>query len=235
LKKLLISLFIIFIFTQSAFAAAKAEIYKNKSYAFSEIKTAMFTPIQFEASVPTTEAFFNEKVSQKWKEFITSSQDKFPFLIKSHEDVIERNNFVKGVTEPETLSSEGILEKALSLSDQYVDAILSATIVQCNYNTIHHPQEIVWKTRNERRKVKIKGEWEEVIFPVNYQEIKPAWDETFANASLIIELRDSKTNELIYGISTVAKTGAALFSSVPSLTDEVCNVLEYSVKRINLK
>ena len=195
----------------------------------------MLTPILFETPAPTTEAFFNEKVSQKWKELIVSYQDKFPFLIKSHESVVERDNFVKGTTEPQGLSSEGILEKALSLSDQYVDAILSATVIQCNYNTINHPQEVVWKTRNERRKVKIKGEWEEVIFPVNYQEIKPAWDETFANASLKIELRDSKTNELIYGISTVAKTGVGLFTSVPSLTTEVCNVLEYTVKKINLK
>lgn len=225
----------IFMLSCPAFSEAKVDIYKNNNYDLSNIKSVLMIPVNYDITIPTDEAFFTEKVAQKWVDLIKSSKENFSFLLKSPEDIISRDDFVTGETRPNKLSLNQTLEKALSLSDQYVDAIMSVTITQSNYTHIHHSEELIWRTRNERRTVKIDGKWRDIVYPVRYREIKPAWNETYANASLKIEIRDSKTNELIYGISATAKTGAGFFTPTPSLTTEVCNVMEYAVKRMDLK
>lgn len=235
MKKLLCSMFFIIMFASAAFPEARADVYRNSNYDLLKVKTVLLLPLIYDITIPETEAFFVEKVSQKWIDLINSSTDKLSFLIKTPVEIVARENFIKGVTEPEKLSSEKTLEKALSLSDQQVDAILSSTITQCSYSNTYHPEELVWRSRIERRRVKVDGKWRDVEIPVRYHEIKPAWDETFAHGSLKIELRDSKTNELIYGISVVAKTGSGFLTPTPSLTKEISNVLEYAVKRIDLK
>ena len=234
MKKTTVIILLIFFLVRPANAKIESETFLSNDFKTSEIKNVLLTPILLDSPIPSNEPFFKEKVSQRWLELVNTAKENFTFLIKTPNDVVERHHFVKGISETEESSHEELLETALELSEQYVNAILKATVIQSNYSKIRHPQEIIWRSRRERRRVRVKGEWHYVMVPVRYQEIKPAWDQTFINVTIKVELLDSKTDKLIYGISAVSRATAGVFTPLPSLTTEVCDVLEYCVKRINL-
>lgn len=235
MKKIIALLFTLLIIAAPASAKPVADEYRSSAYDFSSIKTVLVMPVMYDVAVPSNEPFFDEKTSQRWRDL--TAQGKMPFLVKTPAEVVERENFVKGVAEPEMLSPTKTAERALALSNQYVDAVLTANVTKCGHNSIHHPQEIVWHTRYERRDVWVRDHWEQHEYPVSYQEVKPAWDEVTTVGSVKLELRDAKSpdNTLIYGVSVTAETGGDLFTSAPSLTKHIGNILENAVKRIPKK
>lgn len=137
-----------------------AEEFRNSGYDYSSIKTVLVLPVMYEISIPPSEPFLDDSVQQKWRELTSQEKSGFNFLVKTPEEIIEKDNFVKGTGPSEKLSRDKVAEKALSLSPEYADAILSATVTKCAYNTIHHPQELVWDTRYENRSVYVNGKWE---------------------------------------------------------------------------
>ena len=186
-------------------------------------------PVRVEASIPSSEAFFNETINQEWRDL--TSQTKLPFLVKSPADIVERDNFVKGAAS-EDLSWKQTIGKAQSLAGQYVGAVLTAVITKAGSGTVHHPEEVVWRTRYETHDVWVWDHWEECEVPISYQDVTPAWDESYTYGAVKLELRNPKTpdNTLLYGLSAESTTGADLFSPAPTITKHICNLLEYAVK-----
>ncbi len=103
-----------------------------------------------------------------------TSQEKsgFSFLVKTPEQIIERDDFIKGTVPTEKLSRDKAAEKALTLSPEYADAIMTATVTKCAYTANTHPQELVWDTRYENRSVYVNGKWETRSVPISYPEDK---------------------------------------------------------------
>jgi len=238
LKKFLIlfSAVLLIIFSAgSGYTKPVAEEFRNKDYDYRSIKTVLRMPVFYDIQIPASEAFFDEAVQQKWAGLTEQGKNNLPFLIKTPDQVIERDNFVRGVQPSERLSPNKAAERAISLSPEYVDAVMTATVTKCGYETVHHPEEMTWQTRYENRPVLVNGKWESCSVPVRYQQIKPEWDEKFACGTVKIELRTSKENALVYGISVTARTGEDPFTPLPSLTKHICNILENAVKRIPQK
>lgn len=237
MKRLSIFIFacIIISFASSSMAKPVAEEFRNKEYDYSSIKTVLVMPVMYEITIPLSEAFFDDSVQQKWKELTSQEKSGFNFLVKTPEQIIERDGFVKGTGPTEKLNRDKAAEKALSLSPEYVDAIMTATVTKCAYTTLHHPQELVWDTRYENRSVYVNGKWETRSVPISYQRIKPAWDETFAVGAARLEIRSSKENTLIYGVNVIANTAQELFTPLPTLTKHITNVVENAVKRVPKK
>ena len=69
-------------------------------------------------------------------------------------------------------------------------------------------------------------------FPVEYQDVKQAWDETATTGAVKLELRDSKSPEktLLYGIAASEENEGGFFTPAPTITKHICNLLEYAVK-----
>ena len=222
-------------FASSSMAKPVAEEFRNKEYDYSSIKTVLVMPVMYEITIPPSEAFFDESVQQKWKELTSQEKSGFNFLVKTPEQIIERDGFIKGTAAAEKLNLDRAAEKALSLSPEYTDAIMTATVTKCAYTTVRHPQEIIWDTRYENRSVYVNGKWETRSVPISYQKIKPAWDETFAVGAVRLEIRSSKENTLIYGVNVIANTGEDLFTPLPTLTKHITNVLENTLKRVPKK
>lgn len=237
MKKLLIFILSCFIVSFASLSMAKpvADEFRNKEYDYSSIKTVLVLPVMYEITIPPNEPFLDDSVQQKWRELTSQEKSGFNFLVKTPEQTIERDDFVKGTAPTEKTGRDKAAEKALSLSPEYTDAILSATVTKCAYTTIHHPQEIVWDTRYENRSVYVNGKWETRSVPISYQKIKPAWDETSATGAARLELRNSKDNTLIYGVNVAATTGEDLFTPLPTLTKHITNIVENAVKRIPKK
>ena len=236
--KKLIFLASLFILTAVLPAFAKPEVdeFRNKDYDISSIKTVLVMPVMFDVKKPESEAFFDEKVSQKWKDLTSpATNKKFPFLQKSPEDVVDRDNYVKGTASSDKLSPTKTAEKALSLAADYVSAVLTATVTKCEVKVIRHPEEITWETRYRTQKVWINGRLEEISVPYQYRNVRPAWNEEVSIAAVKLEMRDAKNGTLVYGSSVSAGTGDSLFVTRPSLTTHVCNVLENAAKRIPSK
>ncbi len=219
----------------SSMAKPAAEEFRNKEYDYSTIKSVLVLPVMYEITIPPNEPFLDDSVQQRWRELTSQEKSGFNFLVKTPEQVIERDAFVKGTDSPEKLSRDKAAEKALSLSPEYTDAILTVTVTKCSYTTVRHPQEIVWDTRYESRSVYVNGKWETRSVPVSYQRIKPAWDETSALGAARLELRNSRDNTLIYGVNVTASTAEDLFTPLPTLTKHISNVIENAAKRIPKK
>lgn len=227
--------FIFISFTTSSVAKPIAEEFRNNEYDYSSIKRVLIMPVMYEITIPSSEPFLDDSVQQKWKELTSQEKSEFGFLLKRAEEIIERDDFVKGNEPAETLDRNKIAAKALSLSPEYVDAILSATVTKCLYTILHHPQELVWETYYEDRSIYVNGKWETRSVPIRYQKIRPAWDETFAEGAVRLELRTSKENTLVYGVNVIARTAQDLFNPLPTLTKHITNIIENATRRIPKK
>ena len=237
MKRLLILILacILISIASSSMAKPVADEFRNKEYDYSSVKTVLVLPIMYEITMPPNEPFLDDSVQQKWRELTSPEKSGFNFLVKTPEQIIERNDFVKGTGPTEKMSRDKAAEKALTLSPEYTDAILSATVTKCAYSTIHHPQELIWDTRYENRSVYVNGKWETRSVPISYQKIKPAWDETSALGAVRLELRNSRDNTLIYGVNVTAGTAEDLFTPLPTLTKHITNIVENTVKRVPKK
>lgn len=155
MKRLLILILscILIPIASSSMAKPVADEFRNKEYDYSSVKTVLVLPIMYEITMPPNEPFLDDSVQQKWRELTSQEKSGFNFLVKTPEQIIERNDFVKGTGPTEKMSRDKAAEKALTLSPEYTDAILSATVTKCAYSTIHHPQELIWDTRYENRSV----------------------------------------------------------------------------------
>ena len=237
MKRLLILILacILISIASSSMAKPVADEFRNKEYDYSTIKTVLVLPVMYEITMPPNEPFLDDSVQQKWRELTSQEKSGFNFLVKTPEQIIERNDFVKGTGPTEKINRDKAAEKALTLSPEYTDAILSATVTKCAYSTIHHPQELIWDTRYENRSVYVNGKWETRSVPISYQKIKPAWDETSAIGAVRLELRNSGDNTLIYGVNVTAGTTEDLFTPLPTLTKHITNIVENAVKRVPKK
>ena len=237
MKRLLILILacILISIASSSMAKPVADEFRNKEYDYSSIKTVLVLPVMYEITMPPNEPFLDDSVQQKWRELTSQEKSGFNFLVKTPEQIIERNDFVKGTGPTEKINRDKAAEKALTLSPEYTDAILSATVTKCAYSTIHHPQELIWDTRYENRSVYVNGKWETRSVPISYQKIKPAWDETSAIGAVRLELRNSGDNTLIYGVNVTAGTAEDLFTPLPTLTKHITNIVENAVKRVPKK
>jgi len=232
---ILIFVSILLSFASASMGKPMAEEFRNKEYDYASIKTVLVLPVMYEISIPSSEPFFDDTVQQKWKELTSQEKSGFNFLLKTPDQIIERDGFVKGTDTTEKLGRDKAAEKALSLSTEYTDAVIIATVTKCEYTTIRHSQEFVWETRYEDRSVYIDGKWQTRSVPIRYQNIKPAWDQKFALGAVRLELRNSKDNTLIYGANVTANTAEDLFTPLPTLTKHISNILENAVKRIPKK
>ena len=237
MKRLLILILscILISIASSSMAKPVADEFRNKEYDYSSVKTVLVLPVMYEITLPPNEPFLDDSVQQKWRELTSQEKSGFNFLVKTPEQIIERNDFVKGTGPTEKMSRDKAAEKALTLSPEYTDAILSATVTKCAYSTIHHPQELIWDTRYENRSVYVNGKWETRSVPISYQKIKPAWDEKSALGAVRLELRNSRDNTLIYGVNVTASTAEDLFTPLPTLTKHITNIVENTVKRVPKK
>lgn len=236
MKKFVCAMLLVAALAVPSFAKTTADEYRNKDYDFSSIKTVLILPVMYDVKIPDTEAFFDEKVSQKWKALTDPSKTKFTFLAKTPEEIVKRDNFVKSLPEGERLSPLKAAERALTVADQYVDVILRAAVTECRIETVRHPEEITWETRWEDKDVWVYDHWETRRVERRYQRVKPAWDERISVGGAKVEMRDAKDNTLIYGVVVNARTGPGFFENdSPNLTLHTCNILENAAKRIPAK
>lgn len=133
------------------------------------------------------------------------------------------------------MTQQQTAEKALVLAADQVDAILFCTVTKCSVEVIHHPGEYVTRYKMVEKPVWRKDHWESERVSVPYEEYKEPWDEQLTQGAVKLELRSAKDNVLIYGETVDASTGEGLFSSAPSITKHIQNVIENAAKRIPVK
>lgn len=230
LKKFLFSFAMLVLFSGAAFAS-NVEIYRNPDYDMEKITSVLVLPVEFQVIPPEKEAFFKEEVNERWSKVVPLISDKYSFVVKKPKEIVEREAFVKGTAVPD-LSPKETVEKACSVSDQYVKGNLKAKITDCGYKKLHHPETVEWVDTYDYIEEKRDGKWVKIRVPRRYQKVTPAWDEWIASATVLVELRDPKTDDLILGVTASADTGRDLFTAVPSLTAQASNVLEKAVKKL---
>lgn len=228
------ALLILFVFVSLAFARPEVTEFRKDDFDLSQVKTVLVMPVGYEVEIPASEPFLAESAEQKWQEETLKKQDHFPYLMKSPKDVVERAAFVSG--EPAgQMTQQQLAEKAYSVAEEQVDAILYCTVTKCGIEVVHHPGEYVTKYKAVDKPVWRSDHWETHRVSVPYQEYKEPWDENITHGAVKLELRSAKDNTLIYGESVDAGTGDGLFSGAPSLTKHIQNVIENAAKRIPVK
>ena len=218
----------------AAFAKPDVTEFRNNNYDLSTIKTVLVLPVTYDVSIPQSEPVLKEAAEQKWQEQTLKKQERFPYLMKSPKDVVERAAFVSGQP-AEPMAPQQMAEKALVLAADQVDAILTCTVTKCGVGVIKHPGEYVTKYRYVDEPVWRNNRWERERVRVPYQEYKEPWNESFTRGAVKVELRSAKDNSLIYGEAVEANTGADLFTDAPSITKHIQNIIENAAKRIPVK
>ena len=222
------------LFASAAFAKPSVSEFRDKQFPITSLKTVLVMPVGYEITVPESEAFLVEAAEQKWKDFTLNKKERFPFVMRTPQEVIDRAAFITG-EQPEPMTPTQLAHKAYNLAPDHVDAVLMCTVTKCAVGKIHHPEEYVTKYRYEDRPVWRNNRWETERVQVPYEEYKPAWDESVSMGAVKIELRAAKDGHLIYGETVSANTGADLFSEAPSLTKHIQNIIENAAKRIPVK
>ena len=228
MKKILVLLFLL-VLAAPVFAKPVTSEYRGDGFDVKKLGSVLVMPISYDLLTPQPEPFFDETVSQKWRD--NTAQMPVPFLVKAPADIFSRDNSGKGAA-PQDLSGQQTADRARQLAGEYVNAVLTASVTQAGVNVIHHPEEVTWRTRYVKRDVWVYDHWEQHEFPVEYQDVKPAWDETATTGAVKLELRDSKSPEktLLYGIAASEENEGGFFTPAPTITKHICNLLEYAVK-----
>lgn len=104
MRKLLCALMLLVLVAMPSYAKPTADEYRNKDYNIADIKTVLILPVLYEVKIPESEAFFDEKVSQKWRDLTDPAKSKFSFLAKTPEDIVKRDQFVKGIASEDKLN-----------------------------------------------------------------------------------------------------------------------------------
>lgn len=221
-------------FAVSASAKPMVSEFRDKQIPITSVKTVLVMPVGYEIAVPESEAFLVESAEQKWQDFTLKRKERFPFVMRTPQEVIDRAAFITG-GQPEPMTPTQLAHKAYSLAPDHVDAVLMCTVTKCAVGKIHHPEEYVTKYRYEERPIWRNDRWETQRVKIPYQEYKAAWDENVSMGAVKVELRAAKDGRLIYGETVSANTGADLFSEAPSLTKHIQNVIENAAKRIPVK
>lgn len=82
--------------SSSSMAKPAAEEFRNKEYDYSSIKSVLALPVMYEITIPPNEPFLDDSVQQRWRELTSQEKGGFSFLVKTPEQIIERDDFVKG-------------------------------------------------------------------------------------------------------------------------------------------
>ncbi|MCD7878020.1 MAG: hypothetical protein LUH49_13880 [Cloacibacillus porcorum] len=130
----------------AAFANPAVTDFRNNNYDYSTIKTVLVLPVIYDVSIPQSEAFLKEAAEQRWQEQTLKKQDRFPFLLKTPKDVVDRAAFISGQP-AEPMTPQQTAERALVLATDQVDAILTCTVTKCGIGVKKHPGEYVTKYR----------------------------------------------------------------------------------------
>ncbi|MCI5864534.1 hypothetical protein [Cloacibacillus porcorum] len=218
----------------AAFAKPAVTDFRNNNYDYSTIKTVLVLPVIYDVSIPQSEAFLKEAAEQRWQEQTLKKQDRFPFLLKTPKDVVDRAAFISGQP-AEPMTPQQTAERALVLAADQVDAILTCTVTKCGIGVLKHPGEYVTKYRYVDEPIWRNNRWEHQRVQVPYQEYKEPWEENITQGAVKVELRSAKDNVLIYGETVAANTGADLFTEAPTLTKHIQNIIENAAKRIPVK
>ena len=108
----------------AAFAKPAVTDFRNNNSDYSTIKTVLVLPVIYDVSIPQSEAFLKEAAEQRWQEQTLKKQDRFPFLLKTPKDVVDRAAFISGQpAEPMTPQQTADLINELIIKSQ---AILSS-------------------------------------------------------------------------------------------------------------
>lgn len=217
-----------------AMAKPEATEFRAGDFSPSALKSVLVLPLIYETTLPDSEPFLKESAEQKWTSLTTGNKTRWPFLVKTPQEVVKAAAFVKGV-EPEPMNAQQNAEKALTLAADYTDGVLSCTVTTIGTGVIQHPGEYITKWRYEDRPVWRNNRWEKERVSIPYQEYKEPWNEGYTKGAVKLELRSSKDNSLLYGVNVSANTGEGLFSDAPSLSKHLQNVIENAAKRIPVK
>lgn len=242
IKKFFIVPILLFTLLNPLAAVAKPVIdeFENKSYNLSDIKRALILPIKIEesVSVPPSEAFFAESLAQHWDEIVASGALDALFVIKTPEQIVSADEFVKGAASSQPLSRDAILERAIELSPEYVDAIVSLTVTDAKYGVVSHDARTNWDVgigvgwggyyRH--------GGWGYGVF-LPPPSTSPAWDQSFAIGAIKIEVREVKSKEhsLVYGLSVKDSVPGGALPYTPSLTKVVDALLDTAAAHLSKK
>ncbi|MDO5116466.1 MAG: hypothetical protein Q4D58_10250 [Synergistaceae bacterium] len=236
MKKIMALLAPLLLLIMASAAAAKPEVaeFRNRDFDISKIRTVLVLPVIYEVPIPQSEPFLKEAAEQRWQEQTLKKQERYPYLMKSPKDVVERAAFISGQP-AETMTPQQTAERALVLAAGQVDAILTCTVTKCGVGVIEHPGEYVTKYRYVDQPVWRNNRWERERVQIPYQEYKEPWKESITQGAVRVELRAAADNSLIYGETVAANTGADLFTEAPSPTKHIQNVIENAAKRIPVK
>ena len=159
------------LFASAAFAKPSVSEFRDKQFPITSLKTVLVMPVGYEITVPESEAFLVEAAEQKWKDFTLNKKERFPFVMRTPQEVIDRAVFITG-EQPEPMTPTQLAHKAYNLAPDHVDAVLMCTVTKCAVGKIHHPEEYVTKYRYEDRPVWRNNRWETERVQVPYEEYK---------------------------------------------------------------
>ena len=115
------------LFASAAFAKPSVSEFRDKQFPITSLKTVLVMPVGYEITVPESEAFLVEAAEQKWKDFTLNKKERFPFVMRTPQEVIDRAAFITG-EQPEPMTPTQLAHKAYNLAPDHVDAVLMCTV-----------------------------------------------------------------------------------------------------------
>lgn len=238
-RKLLPAAVILFILLAASAAAAAitAQEYRNASFDMGQIRAIVVMPIKIPASLG--DAGLVKNVKYRWGELIQMKRGEGGYVVLTPDQLLKKHYAARGVKPKKWANDHERVRYVNDIAPLYADAMLTMTVISCDYGSYGAPARYVSadayeevKDWDEKGRITARRE------RVTEREIKPAHTVRQSEASCRAELwslaRGGHT--LIYSCAATAVNSSEVYGDkLPSREKTALDVMEYIMRRVPVK
>lgn len=221
----------------AASAAITAQEYRNTSFDIRQVRAVVVMPIKIPASL--SDAGLVKNIKYRWGELIHMKRGEGGYTVLTPDELLKKHYGRQGVKPKKWASDHERVRYVNDIAPLYADAMLTMTVISCDYSSYGAPARYVSadgyeevKDWDEKGRITARKE------RVTERAIKPAHTVRRSEASCRAELwslaRGRQT--LIYSCAANVVNSSEMYGDkLPSREKAVMDVMEYIMRRVPVK
>lgn len=231
-----IPLFIL-IAASAASAAITAQEYRNISFDMGGIRAVVVMPIKMPASL--RDASLVKNIKYRWGELIHLKRGEGGYAVLTPDQLLSKHYAARGVKPKKWANDHERVRYVNDIAPLYADAMLTMTVISCDYSSYGAPARYVSgdeyeeiKDWDEKGRITVRKE------RVAERTLKPAHTVRQSEAACRAELWSLTRGRqaLIYSCEASAANSSEIYGDkLPSHEKTALDVMEYIMKRVPVK
>lgn len=229
--------FFILMAASAASAAITAQEYRNVSFDMGPVRAIVVMPIKIPASL--RDAGLVKNIKYRWGELIHLKRNEGGYAVLTPDQLLGRHYAAQGVKPKKWANDHERVRYVNEIAPLYADAMLTMTVISCDYSSYGAPERYVSgdeyeevKDWDEKGRITVRKE------RVAKRTLKPAHTVRQSEAACRAELWSLAQGgqALVYSCAASAVNSSEMYGDkLPSREKTAIDVMEYIMKRVPVK